>query len=115
MNDKDPLLAPVPRVALRAPEAAEALSISARTLADWTRDGTVPFVRINGCLLYPVASLISWLQQQAATQQEDDLGDRGGTECEHAGCGSKASETRMVRGCVRHLCDQHSRRFPEEE
>lgn len=71
MPNNDLPLAPVPRLALRSPEAAEALSISERTLHDWTRAGTIPHIRIGGCVLYPVRELVDWLSAQAmATSME---------------------------------------------
>ena len=52
---------PIPRLALRRPEAAEALGVSERTLAGW---GDVPTVRIGGCVMYPVEPLRDWLAHQ---------------------------------------------------
>lgn len=52
---------PVPRLALRREEAAEALGISDRTLWTWTRSGDVPHVRIGGVVMYPIDGLREWL------------------------------------------------------
>ena len=62
-------VAPIPRLALRRAEAAAALSISDRTLDQWTRAGDVPHVRIGGVLLYPVADLAAWLARRAADKE----------------------------------------------
>lgn len=61
-------LAPVPRIALRRAEAAEALGVSDRTLWDWTKQGLVPNVRINQTIMYPVADLAAWLSEQSTQQ-----------------------------------------------
>lgn len=55
-------------LALRPKEAAKALGISTRTLWQLTRDGKIPCKRIGSgarrTVLYPVASLDQWLQEQ---------------------------------------------------
>lgn len=56
----------IPAVALRQRAAAKALGVSERTLATWTKEGLVPHVRLNGCILYPVRSLEEWLVGKAA-------------------------------------------------
>jgi predicted DNA-binding transcriptional regulator AlpA len=58
-------VAPIPRLALRRPEAAEALGVSERTLSAWS---DVPTVRIGGCVMYPVDQIREWLADQAANQ-----------------------------------------------
>jgi hypothetical protein len=60
----------VPRLALRSREACIALgNISPRTLATWTKRGIVPYVKIEGVLLFPVEGLRNFLaaQTRAAT------------------------------------------------
>lgn len=56
-------------LALRAREAARVLSVSPRTLWDWTRAGLVPYVRVGTgtrkAVLYPYAELQAWLTAQS--------------------------------------------------
>lgn len=61
--------APVPRLALRRAEAAEALGVSDRTLQDWVRKESVPHIRINGCLLFPVSELQQWLAERSTAME----------------------------------------------
>ena len=51
-------VAPVPRLALRREEAAEALGVSDRWLWQQTKTGDVPHVRVGGVVMYPVAGLV---------------------------------------------------------
>jgi hypothetical protein len=60
-----PSVDPIPRLALRRPEMAEALGVSERTLSGWD---DVPTVKINGTLMYPIEPLKKWLAEQAANQ-----------------------------------------------
>ncbi len=57
-----------PPLALRPRDAAKALAISARHLWQLTKDGHIPCVRIGTgkrkTVLYPVAVLRAWLDQQ---------------------------------------------------
>jgi excisionase family DNA binding protein len=57
---------PIPRVtlALRAREAAKALSISVRLLATLTAENRIPHVRINTAVLYPTRELQDWLTEK---------------------------------------------------
>lgn len=55
---------PMEPLALRQGAAARLLGISARTLFTLTARGEVPHVRLNGVLLYPVASLREWLARR---------------------------------------------------
>jgi len=52
-------------LALRPREAAKALGISERLLWEWTRNGTVPHVKVGRTVLYPVDALRDWLGCQA--------------------------------------------------
>lgn len=56
--------ADVPRLALRARDAAKAIGVSERTLFDLTRRG-LPCVRLDRAILYPVDALRAWLAAQA--------------------------------------------------
>lgn len=68
---RDPLLVDdasgVPRLALRAREAAKALGVSERLLFDLVRDG-LPVVRLRRARLFPTNELRAWLSAQAARQ-----------------------------------------------
>jgi len=58
-------VAPIPRLSLREPEAAEALGVSASWLRREANAGTIPSIRVAGARLYPVAALAAWLVEQA--------------------------------------------------
>jgi len=58
-------VAPIPRIALRPREAAQALGVSERTLWTWTQAGDVPHVRRGATVLYPVEALRDWLERKA--------------------------------------------------
>lgn len=62
---------PVPRLALREPEAAEALSVSASWLRREAGAGRIPSALIGGIRLYPVAALTAWLAEQVSHQRCD--------------------------------------------
>jgi len=55
----------VPVLALRPPEAAQALGISERLLWDMTKRGEVPHLRMGRAVVYPVAALDRWLAERA--------------------------------------------------
>jgi len=55
----------VPVLALRPPEAAQALGISERLLWDMTKRGEVPHLRLGRAVVYPVAALDRWLAERA--------------------------------------------------
>jgi excisionase family DNA binding protein len=57
-------------VSLRPREAAKAIGISERLLAQWTKARIVPHLRIGRTVLYPLDSLRSWLAQQIEAQQK---------------------------------------------
>ena len=59
-------VAPVPRLALREPEAAQALGVSASWLRREAGAGRVPSILVAGVRLYPVAALAMWLAERAA-------------------------------------------------
>ncbi len=58
----------VPRLALKAPEAAKALGISEKILWKWVETGIVPFIYISGVRLFPVKALEEWLMQRIAAE-----------------------------------------------
>lgn len=56
---------PIPRLLLRAPDAAEALGISERTLWAYTKPrGSIPAVKIGGRVLYDPRDLTAWIDRQ---------------------------------------------------
>ena len=63
-------------LALRAREAAKALSISPRHLWQLTHDGVIPCVRVGSgkrrTVLYPTAELEEWLSRQAEAGKGGD-------------------------------------------
>lgn len=61
----------VPCLSLRLRDAAAAIGVSDRTLWQWTQDSSVPHVRINKVVLYPVDALRDWLNRQAASTIAD--------------------------------------------
>ncbi len=63
MRSSDPTL--TPRIALRPKEAAEALGVSDRILRKWMRDEDLPFLRVAGVVLVPIAGLEEWLVESA--------------------------------------------------
>lgn len=57
----------IPRLSLRLTGAARALSISPRLLADLTKQGVIPHIRVSDrVILYPVDPLRRWLDEQAS-------------------------------------------------
>lgn len=62
----------IPRLALRAKDAAKALGISERLLWDKTNSGEIPHCRIGGAKVYPVDTLREYLakllQQRVASE-----------------------------------------------
>ena len=60
-----------PRLALSTEEAAEALGLSPRTVADLRDAGRIPTVKIGRRRLHPVADLRAWLTAEAARVAEE--------------------------------------------
>ena len=61
------LLAPIPRLSLRHDEAAQALSVSPRTLHEWRKQPNGPPCAVIGSVvLYPVRELAEWLTSQTS-------------------------------------------------
>ncbi len=56
---------PSPALALRAPEAAQALGISERSLRSLTKSGVIPHVRLGHSVVWPVELLNQFLREQA--------------------------------------------------
>lgn len=55
----------VPRLALRARDAALALGIGARLLWSMTNRNEIPHIRLGKAVLYPVDALRTWLSEGA--------------------------------------------------
>jgi predicted DNA-binding transcriptional regulator AlpA len=55
----------VPRLALRAKDAAIALGIGARLLWSMTNRNEIPHIRLGKAVLYPVDALRTWLSEGA--------------------------------------------------
>jgi excisionase family DNA binding protein len=66
--------APALQLALRPREAAAALGVCERTLWLWTREGGIPHLKKGKTVLYPVAGLQKWLDEQAQAQQPTEGG-----------------------------------------
>jgi excisionase family DNA binding protein len=60
---------PIPPLALRPKEAAEALGISERLLLDWTAEYGLPCLRLGRVVLYPVDSIRGWLRSMCRSQE----------------------------------------------
>ncbi|VTS03375.1 helix-turn-helix domain-containing protein [Tuwongella immobilis] len=53
-------------LALRAPEAAQAIGISERML--WDLTDRIPHVKVGRCIVFPIKELQEWLSQNAQTK-----------------------------------------------
>ena len=58
---------PVPRLGLRAAEAAKALGIGQRLLWELTNRREIPHLRLGRAVIYPVDGLQAWLAQRGQT------------------------------------------------
>ena len=56
-----------PKLALSIDEAAEALSLSARTIEAMVKARELPTIRVGRRVLLPVAALVDWLAEQTET------------------------------------------------
>jgi hypothetical protein len=65
---RPPVTPAVPRLALRAADAARALSVSEPTLRNLT---DLPRVRLGTAVLYRTASLDAWLASRERTPESD--------------------------------------------
>lgn len=57
------------RLAVDALEAARMIGVSERTIRTLTKEQQIPFVRVRGRVLYPIAALEAWLRDQ--TEQSE--------------------------------------------
>lgn len=55
-------LPPLP-LAMRPKVAAQAIGVSQRTLWSMAKRGSIPHARIGGCVVYPTAAILSWLEE----------------------------------------------------
>ena len=62
---------------MRPREAAKALSVSERTLWDWTRNGDVPYLRRGKTILYPTDALRRWLDEKASKPSDSAPAEGG--------------------------------------
>lgn len=53
---------PLP-LAMRPAVAAKAIGISPRSLWSLTKSGMIPHARIGGCVTYPTAAILAWLEE----------------------------------------------------
>lgn len=60
-----PQLPPLP-LAMRPKAAARAIGISERTLWSMAKRGAIPHARIGGCVVYPTAAILRWLEEITA-------------------------------------------------
>ena len=66
---------PVVPLLLNVSQAARALTICNRTLAELTKNGSVPSVRIGKCVRYRPEDLMEWVKRQAeatATRKQNN-------------------------------------------
>ena len=54
-------LPPLP-LAMRPAVAARAIGISERTLWGMAKRGAIPHAKIGGCVVYPTAAILRWLE-----------------------------------------------------
>lgn len=64
-----------PALALRAPEAAQALGISERSLRMLTKSGLIPYVRLGHAVVWPVDLLRETLQLRATRGKASNHGN----------------------------------------
>ena len=60
------------RLAFRPPELAALLGVSPRTLRRWMRDEGLPYLRLDGVVLIPRASLEDWMTERASDERRRD-------------------------------------------
>jgi len=52
----------LPPLSMRPKDAARAIGISERTLWSLAKRGEIPYARIGGCVVYPTAAILTWLE-----------------------------------------------------
>jgi len=58
------------RIMLRPSEAAEAIGVSRSKAYELIAAGTIPSVKVGGCVRVPVDRLKTWVDQQVREQSE---------------------------------------------
>ena len=58
------------RLMLRPTEAADAIGVSRSKAYELIASGTIPSVRLGGCVRVPVAALQAWIAQQTSATTE---------------------------------------------
>ena len=53
-----------PVLGLRRAEAAKAIGVSTRKLDELIASNRVPYVRLDGCVIFPIDALRKWLTSQ---------------------------------------------------
>ena len=72
-SSEAPILTPLSdRLALRPKEAATALGVNERTLRKWRRDEGLPYFRLDGSVLIPLAELQRWMAERVTSRQTAD-------------------------------------------
>jgi predicted site-specific integrase-resolvase len=56
------------RIALKKHEAAFAIGVSDETLNKWVKEGKIPVCKTDGCVLFPVEILKSFVMDNAKTR-----------------------------------------------
>ena len=57
------------RIALRPEECARALGVDDRTLRRWQKNEGLPFARVGGVVLFPVAEVRAWLEERVSAER----------------------------------------------
>ena len=52
---------------VRTPEAAEYTGLSIHTIKAYVLNKKIPFIKVNGCLLFNIADIDSWLESNRVT------------------------------------------------
>ena len=55
------------RKALTADDLAELLPIKRDTFLQWAREGRIPAMRVNGCVLFDPKTVAAWLRERMTT------------------------------------------------
>jgi excisionase family DNA binding protein len=59
-------------LALKPAEAAEALSVSPRTLRRWMREADLPYFRLDGSVRIPIEGLRAWMRDRVQYENRSD-------------------------------------------
>lgn len=70
----------VEKLSLRSREAAQALGISERTLWSLRRREEIPHIKTGRVVMFPIAALKRWLDEQTRRSPPQPAGGKGGGE-----------------------------------